>query len=73
MSIKVGDKVETYGWFEGLTGVVTNVINGYTPEKPGSVEVEAIQVNTGCRCAVKAGESITFSYYIWEADLRRVI
>jgi len=72
MSIKVGDKVETYGWFEGLTGSVTKIIKGYTSLKPGLVEVEVIYTEPACRCAVKVGDIAAFSYYNWEIDLRRV-
>jgi len=72
MSIKVGDMVETYGWFEGLTGVVTNVIKGYTKEKHGGIEFRITKVDPGFPHVgdLKVGDLEHFVYYNWEADLR---
>lgn len=74
MSIEVGDIVETYGWLEGLTGIVTKVIKGYTARDHGTIEIQISKVSPGFPHidGLKAGDIEHFSYYKWDADLRRI-
>jgi len=72
MSIKIGDTIETYGWLEGITGVVTKVTKGYTIEDHGTIEIRVVDVIPGRPhlIGLEIGDLEHFVYHDWELDLR---
>jgi transcription antitermination factor NusG len=62
--IKVGDRVKTVGgFFEGLEGIVTRVVEGVDEDEHGTIEVKATKVSHERYHYLEVGELEHFVHF----------
>lgn len=70
MDIKVGDKVKTIGYYEGIEGVVTQVDEGKSTEDHGGIEIRITKVNNKNKFNwLKVGSLEHFVHFGWQDHL----
>lgn len=68
--IKVGDRVRTIGWHEGLEATVTKIVEGRDVEHHGAIylKIERITVKKNFKW-LKVGDTETFVHFEWWKSL----
>lgn len=69
--MKVGDKVKSIGFFAGLEGKVTEIIEGYDIEDHGCIEILVTKAE-GRQAYVGVGNLEHFTFFGWEQHLEVV-
>lgn len=68
--MKIGDKVRTIGFNEGLVGIVTKIHEGFTPEDHGGIEVRITEnLKPDVFSWLNEGDLEHFSYFGWGGNL----
>lgn len=71
--MKVGDRIRTIGFNEGLEGIVTRVHEGFTPENHGGIEVRITKnLKPDIFTWLNPGDLEHFSHFGWEKDMEIV-
>jgi len=68
MSIKIGDKVKTIGFYKGITGVVTDVVPGFDVENHGFIDIQVIKADPKHNLA--PGDIDNFVHFNWEKAMK---
>jgi hypothetical protein len=69
MNIKIGDKVQTHGYYTGIEGIVTKIIPGENNENHGTIEIRVTKVNNKKFNWLKIGSLEHFVHFNWQDTL----
>ena len=68
--MKIGDKVRTIGFNEGLVGIVTKVREGFDPQNHGTIEIQITEnLKPKVFSWLNSGDLEHFCFYEWNKDL----
>ena len=68
--MKIGSKVRTIGFNQGLIGIVTKVREGYDPQDHGTIEIRITEnLKPKVFSWLNTGDLEHFSFYRWNEDL----
>lgn len=68
--MKIGCKVRTIGFNEGLVGIVTKLREGFDTQNHGMIEVQITEnLKPEVFSWLNAGDLEHFSFYMWNKDL----
>lgn len=71
--MKVGDRIKTVGFNEGLEGIVTQIREGINSENHGTIEVRVERITKPQNFSwLNPGDLEHFSHFGWEKDMKIV-